>query len=178
MIVAPSVTPYAALISSPPRYSTLLQSPSFLTSTPLRLQPARQVAYASRCKNLPLTARCWLGCNCHQLRRRFRCLERRFRRTKDPADRLLWISHICALHPTIVEKNRPTGKTWLQEMPRILDRLRLHPSQQTTSSRCFLLRSMAFETLQRVLLCLSSHLRRQSLTTFVLSSKRICFERT
>ena len=40
----------------------------------------------------------WFDRECHQLRRRTRCLERRFRRSRDPADRLVWINQLRSLH--------------------------------------------------------------------------------
>jgi len=40
----------------------------------------------------------WFDGECHQLRRRVRCAERRYRRTKDPDDRLTWITQLRALH--------------------------------------------------------------------------------
>ena len=40
----------------------------------------------------------WFDADCHRLRRRTRCLERRYRRTKEPSDRLAWIAQLRALH--------------------------------------------------------------------------------
>jgi len=40
----------------------------------------------------------WFDADCHRLRRQTRCLERRYRRTKEPKDRLAWIAQLRALH--------------------------------------------------------------------------------
>src|SRR6218665_3299328 len=44
------------------------------------------------------TTNYWFDSNCHQIRRRSCCLERRFHRTRDPADKLAWITQLRALH--------------------------------------------------------------------------------
>src|SRR6218665_2935234 len=48
----------------------------------------------TRCQPLAV----WFDSDCHRIRRRSRCLERRFRRTRDPADKLAWITQLRALH--------------------------------------------------------------------------------
>ncbi len=48
----------------------------------------------TRCRPLAV----WFDSDCQQIRRRSRCLERRFRRTRDPADKLAWITQLRALH--------------------------------------------------------------------------------
>jgi len=40
----------------------------------------------------------WFDADCHRLRRQTRCLERRYRRTKELKDRLAWIAQLRALH--------------------------------------------------------------------------------
>ena len=40
----------------------------------------------------------WFDRECHQSRRRARCAERQYRRSKDPNDRLVWITKLRALH--------------------------------------------------------------------------------
>jgi len=40
----------------------------------------------------------WFDGECRQVRRRVRCAERRFRRTKNPDDRLSWIALLRSLH--------------------------------------------------------------------------------
>jgi Reverse transcriptase (RNA-dependent DNA polymerase) len=47
-------------------------------------------------RNRPLAV--WFDADCHKLRRKTRCLERRSRRTKEPSDRLAWITQLRALH--------------------------------------------------------------------------------
>src|SRR6218665_2810493 len=44
----------------------------------------------------PLTV--WFDRDCYQLCRRTRCLERRYRRSRDTTDRLAWIGQLRALH--------------------------------------------------------------------------------
>src|ERR1043165_9050796 len=46
----------------------------------------------------------WFDRECHQLRRRSRCFERRYRRSKDPEDRLAWIVQLRALHKLYRDK--------------------------------------------------------------------------
>src|SRR6218665_10722 len=48
----------------------------------------------TRCRPLAV----WFDSDCNQIRRRSRCLERRFRRIRDPADKLAWITQLRALH--------------------------------------------------------------------------------
>ena len=60
--------------------------------------PLREVK--TRCRPLAV----WFDRDCHQIRRRSRCLERRFPRTRDPADRLAWITQLRALHQLYRQK--------------------------------------------------------------------------
>src|SRR6218665_2956117 len=48
----------------------------------------------TRCRPLAV----WFDSDCQQIRRRSRCIEGRFRRTRDPADKLAWITQLRALH--------------------------------------------------------------------------------
>jgi len=57
-----------------------------------RMLPPRKV----RTRHRPLAV--WFDKECHQARRRTRCAERRYRRSKDPSDRLTWIHQLRSLH--------------------------------------------------------------------------------
>src|SRR6218665_1729105 len=46
----------------------------------------------------------WFDRDCYQLRRRTRCLERRYRRSRDTTDRLAWIGQLRALHHLYQQK--------------------------------------------------------------------------
>src|SRR6218665_2231380 len=55
---------------------------------------------------------------CRQVRRRVRCAERHFRRTKDPDDRLSWIALLRSIGYTTVKKQH-IGRIWSPEILKI-----------------------------------------------------------
>jgi len=73
----------------------------------------------TRCRPLAV----WFDSDCHQIRRRSRCLERRFRRTRDPADKLAWITQLRALHQLYRRKEAAYGENLVQRNEKYPKRL-------------------------------------------------------
>src|SRR6218665_3455525 len=65
-----------------------------------RLLPTRQ-ARIRRCGLRP-----WFNAECRSLRREARRLERLYRRTRAPADRVSWVKYVPAVHRTYRDRER------------------------------------------------------------------------
>ena len=101
----PSILRLSALPSATPTSSRLVRllmlSPvdqlfDLYTSTTTLLLDTMLPRRSVKTRLRPLAV--WFDGECHQSRRRTRCAERRFRRSKDPGDRLAWITQLRALH--------------------------------------------------------------------------------
>src|SRR6218665_671733 len=126
----------------------------------------------------------WFDGECRQVRRRVRCAERRFRRTKNPDDRLSWIALLRSLHRlhhrketaylgNLVARNSKNPKRLWSFISGMLGKpsrpLESCPSPLQIFLTCLLLKPIAFMLLQWTLhrrSFLQLHVHR-SLPTFV-----------
>src|SRR6218665_816612 len=93
----------------------------------------------------------WFDRDCYQLCRRTRCLERRYRRSRDTTDRLAWIGQLRALHhlyrqkeaaywEDLVTKNSANPKRLWSTISGLLGKSSStspSPSLQMTTNECY-----------------------------------------
>ena len=129
----------------------------------------------------------WYDADCHRLRRRTRYLERRYRRTKKPDDRLAWINQLRSLHRLYHQKEADHWEKLVLRNEKTLDacghrsrvssvvllvRLKLHPSLQMNFKKCLQPRLTDFALRLLMLLHRHSHRRLLSSIASVLSRNR------
>src|SRR6218665_3003569 len=133
----------------------------------------------------------WFDAECRKVRRRVRCAERRFRRTKDHDDRLSWIAFLRSLHrlyhrkeaaywENLVARNSKNPKRLWSSISGMLgkplDLWKRRPSPFQTFLTCSLPKPIASVLLQWTLRRRSFLQQHQLLTTFVRFSSPTCVQ--